>query len=136
MTRARLVNLHNYLYIKYRNQMQINFVDTDQYDFGAYIELRLIEIPEYTKNHPTEWSLFAFLHEIGHIMTNTTKMKRCEQEYRATQWAIQEAQEIGFKIPKSYINRYQEYIWNWRETSVKCHGKNIPTYEELTLKAS
>ena len=66
-------------------------------------------------------------------MTNTTKMKRCEQEYRATQWAIDEAKRIGFLVPKSYIYTYQDYIFRWRNTGIKLKAKSIPSEKELTL---
>ena len=33
-------------------------------------------------------STFTLLHEIGHCENNNSKMRRCEQEYFATQWAL------------------------------------------------
>ena len=126
--------MHNNVYLKYRNNFTIEFTDkTDT--FYSYIVSKRIFIPREVATHQTAWSLFAFLHEIGHILTNTPEMKRCLQEYLATQWAIGEAKEIGFKVPASYIKTYQDYIWKWRETSIKCRGKNVPSKEDLTLVA-
>ena len=126
--------LYNYVYIKYADDMRIVFKDDlAEDDFGSYIKERIVEIPKCTRRDPNEWSLFAFLHEVGHIMTNNLKMKRCEQEYLATQWAIEESKEIGFKVPKEYINAYQDYIWTWRERGIKCGAKKIPSREQLTL---
>lgn len=135
LTKEQLRNLHNYLYLKYKKEMAITFEELAEDDFGAYIQSRKIVIPNKVKNHQTEWTLFAFLHEIGHIKTNTSDMKRYEQEYLATKWALEEAKKIGFNVPTRFINTYQNYIWGWREKSIKLKGKNICRKEELTLTA-
>ena len=135
MTREKLVLLHNCLYIQYKNEMAIVFEDNQSDEFYSYLLSRKIVLPNYIRSNPTEWSLFAFLHEIGHIMTNTTSMKRYEQEYLATQWAIDKAKEIGFDVPEKYIDTYQKYIWKWRETSIKHKAKNVATKESLVLSA-
>lgn len=57
-------------------------------------------------------STFTLFHEIGHIMTNKTGMRRAEQEYYATVWAIDECKKYGLKIPQKTIDDYQEYIDN------------------------
>ncbi len=101
--------------------------------FYCYIEEREVVVPPEAFKHPDKWDIFSLLHEIGHIKTNTVKQKRYYQEYLATQWAIQEAKKIGFKVPKKYIKTYQDYILRWRETSIKHKGKNIHTKEELKL---
>ena len=106
---------------------------SDDEEAYCYIQSKIIVLPRKTFLNPEAWEIFAFLHEIGHIMTNTNKMKRCTQEYLATQWAISESKKMGFKVPKSFIKTYQNYIWKWRETSIKHRGKNVPTREELTL---
>ena len=135
MERNKLRDLHNNLYLKYRDTISIEFSNKESDGFYSYIISKRVIIPSSVKTNQTEWSLFAFLHEIGHIITNTPAMKRCTQEYLATQWAINEAKGIGFKVPKSYIDTYQKYIWKWRETSIKHRGKNVPEKEELTLIA-
>ena len=135
MDRKHLVYLHNLVYVSYKDKANIVFKkNVARDDFYTIIESKTIELPEYIKTHPTEWSLFAFLHEIGHIMTNSTKMKRCVQEYLATQWAINEAKRIGFIIPDSFLKTYQNYILKWRTTGIKCGANNVPSCEELTLK--
>ena len=55
-------------------------------------------------------STFTLLHEIGHIETTTSSMRRCESEYHATVWAIQRCREYGISIPPDIIERYQAYI--------------------------
>ena len=132
MTKEQLRNLHNYLYLKYRNEMSIEFKNGDG-EYYSYIISRVVTLPIAIKKEQTEWSLFAFLHEIGHVKTNTPKMKRCVQEYLATQWAIDEAKRIRFSVPKDILDVYQKYIWDWRNTSIKHKGKNVPTAESLLL---
>lgn len=55
-------------------------------------------------------STFTLLHEVGHIMTHTNKMRRCESEYYATIWALEECKKYGLTITDKIINEYQRYI--------------------------
>ena len=55
-------------------------------------------------------STFTLFHEIGHIMTTKSNMRRAEEEYYATVWAIQECKHYNIEIPKKTIDDYQEYI--------------------------
>lgn len=55
-------------------------------------------------------STFTLLHEVGHIENNNGKMRRCEEEYYATVWAIEKCKEYGLTIPQSTISKYQKYI--------------------------
>ena len=134
LTKDKLRDLHNQVYLKYRTQMIIRFEKVNKNDFYSYINSRQVIVPEIIKTQQTEWSLFAFLHEIGHVMTNTDKMKRCEKEYLATKWALKEADNLGFLVPDEYIKIYQDYIWQWRNTSIKLKAKDVPTEEELMLR--
>jgi len=135
MSIEQLKKLHNYIYYIYSKRMTIEFQDdADIGDFGSYIEKRVVLLPRKIIQNPSEWSLFAFLHEIGHIITNTPKMKRYEQEYLATQWALDEAKRIGFKVKQKNIDIYQEYIFDWRERSIKLKAKSVLPKEALVLK--
>jgi hypothetical protein len=120
------------IYVKYHNQMWIHSGNTGC-GFYSYILSREVVVPPEAFQNPDVWDVFALLHEIGHIKTNTVKQKRYYQEYLATQWAIEEAKKIGFKVPKTYLDIYQNYIWKWRETSIKLRGKNILDKEEVRL---
>lgn len=53
---------------------------------------------------------FDLFHEIGHIMTTKSGMRRCEEEYHATVWAIEECKKYGLEIPSNIIKEYQDYI--------------------------
>lgn len=55
-------------------------------------------------------STFTLFHEIGHIMTNKAGMRRAEEEYFATVWAIDECNKYGLQVPQTIINKYQWYI--------------------------
>lgn len=64
------------------------------------------------KFHPTNsaQSTFELFHEIGHIETTKSNMRRCEEEYYATVWAIDKFKEYGLTVPDSIIQKYQTYI--------------------------
>ena len=100
----------------------------------AYIESKIVKLEKKYYTDPSEWGLFTMLHEIGHIMTNNNKQKRCLQEFLATQFAIDKCREYKIPVSKVTIETYQEYIWKWRKRSVKQRGKNVPTVKQLTLK--
>jgi len=53
---------------------------------------------------------FDLLHEVGHIVNNTSKMRRAESEYHATVWAIERAKAYGITIPEKTRKLYQDYI--------------------------
>ncbi len=55
-------------------------------------------------------STFTLFHEIGHIVNNRSGMRRAEEEYFATVWAIAECEKYGIEVPRKIIEDYQEYI--------------------------
>lgn len=55
-------------------------------------------------------STFDLFHEIGHVETKESWMRRAESEYYATVWAIGKCKEYGLAIPSKTIEDYQEYI--------------------------
>lgn len=55
-------------------------------------------------------STFTLLHEIGHIETTKSTMRRAEEEYYATVWAIDKCKEYGMQVPSKIIDIYQRYI--------------------------
>lgn len=78
---------------------------------------------------------FDLFHEIGHIETTTSSMRRCESEYYATVWALERFREYGLEVPQKQLERYQQYIWMELDRGLRRHGQNLPSKEELTLKA-
>lgn len=75
-------------------------------------------------------STFTLLHEIGHVETTTSAMRRAEEEYHATVWAIEQCKRFGLDIPQRTIDTYQRYIDNEIERGKRRGGKN---YGDLTL---
>lgn len=55
-------------------------------------------------------STFTLFHEIGHIETTKSTMRRAESEYYATVWALNKCKEYGLEVPEKIINVYQRYI--------------------------
>lgn len=78
-------------------------------------------------------STFELLHEVGHIVSNKSGMRRCEQEYHATVWAIERAKEYGLTIPKETISDYQDYINRELDRGVRRHGQNYNKEYVLTV---
>lgn len=76
-------------------------------------------------------STFILLHEIGHIVNNQSWMRRAEQEYYATVWAIEECEKYGISIPQKIIDDYQEYIDMTADRGVRRGGTG---YGKLKLK--
>ena len=81
-------------------------------------------------------STFTLLHEIGHIENNHSKMRRCEQEYYATAWAIEIAKQYGIadKISDKTKKLYQDYIYRELDRGIRRGGENYPTKAALTLQ--
>lgn len=75
-------------------------------------------------------STFTLFHEIGHIMNNQSSMRRAEEEYYATVWAINECKKYGIEVPQKIIDDYQEYIDDEIERGVRRGGRG---YAELKL---
>lgn len=53
---------------------------------------------------------FELFHEIGHIENNHGPMRRAEEEYHATVWAIERCKEYGINVPEKTRKDYQNYI--------------------------
>ena len=77
---------------------------------------------------------FDLLHEIGHCENCDSKMRRCEDEYYATQWAIDRCNELGIEIPEKVISDYQNYIYRELARGLRHNGQGYPSKEEMTLK--
>lgn len=75
-------------------------------------------------------STFILFHEAGHIMTNTSKMRRAEEEYHATIWAIERCKEYNIEVKQSTIFDYQRYILSEIYRGLRRGGKE---YADLNL---
>lgn len=79
-------------------------------------------------------STFTLLHEVGHIETTKSWMRRCESEFHATVWAIERCKEYGLEIPMKTIEAYQNYINMEHDRGVRRGGK-LPSLSMFQLKA-
>ena len=77
-------------------------------------------------------STFTLLHEIGHIETSKSRMRRSEAEYFATVWALRCAADYGLVIPEHIIDRYQNYIFMEYGRGIRRGGK-LPPRESFLL---
>ena len=59
------------------------------------------------ESYPATLELF---HEIGHLETDKSGMKRAEQESEATIWGINKMKEFGLPIKRKYANQYKDYV--------------------------
>jgi hypothetical protein len=71
-------------------------------------------------------STFTLFHEIGHIETKQSWMRRAESEYYATIWAIQMCREYDLTVPDKIIDKYQRYIDMTVERGKRRGGKDYP----------
>ena len=80
-------------------------------------------------------STFTLFHEIGHIETTTSSMRRCESEYYATVWAIDRMREYGIvdKVSDKTKKLYQNYILRELDRGLRRGGSGYPSKEKLTL---
>lgn len=78
-------------------------------------------------------STFTLLHEVGHVETTKSKMRRCESEYFATIWALNVAKEVyNLTIPYKIIKDYQDYINMEHDRGVR-RGGNLPPLSDFDL---
>ena len=71
-------------------------------------------------------STFTLFHEIGHIETTKSWMRRAESEFYATLWAIEEMHIRGLEIPDEIIRKYQRYIDMEKARGLRRGGKDYP----------
>lgn len=72
-------------------------------------------------------STFTLLHEVGHIETTKAGMRRAEEEYYATVWALERCKEYGLKIPEKTIAVYQQYIDYTKDRGKRRGGSGYAT---------
>lgn len=77
-------------------------------------------------------STFTLFHEIGHIETTKSAMRRCESEYHATVWAMERFNEFGLEVPGKILIDYQDYI-NREWDRGKRRGGNLPALNTFQL---
>lgn len=123
--------LMTYVWVEYCNEYKIVFCNCDVPH--CFLKEKEIYFPINNFANPGSKDVFDMLHEVGHLKTNKKGMKRCEEEYHATQWAIKEMKKYDFDLSDRHKKLFQDYIWKWRDTGIKLKGKNMPSKKQLTL---
>lgn len=77
-------------------------------------------------------STFELMHEIGHIETTKTTMRRCESEYYATLWALKAAEHYSIVVPQKTLELYQRYIFAEYIRGLR-RGGRLPDIESFRL---
>lgn len=82
-------------------------------------------------------STFTLLHEIGHIIGCKGKgnLRRCEDEYYATLWAMDQCDRWMLIIPQTLLVAYQTYIDREHARGLR-RGGRLPSLNNLQLKNS
>lgn len=120
-----LIEIQNEVITKYR--ITINTHSKCRHRMHAHIRTRMVCKWEQKSSIQATFDLF---HEVGHIETTKSWMRRAESEYYATTWAIDKCNEYRLKIPKKIIADFQWYIEDERERGERRGGKG---YGELDL---
>lgn len=89
-------------------------------------QYKIIGLQNLFYDDPDAEGCFTLLHEIGHIRNNKPGMKRCEEEYHATVWAIKAMHQYKFIVSDEVKDIYQKYIYSLRR-------KNGLSKQQLTL---
>lgn len=76
---------------------------------------------------------FTLFHEIGHIETFKSNMRRCESEFYATQWALNRLYEQGVNVKEDIIKTYQAYIDRELERGLRRGGGNYNDNLKLVI---
>lgn len=135
MTYKERKEMFTQIYNKYSKTINIHGGDCGKDNRAfSYIAHREIVLPESSFKNPSEWAILVLLHEIGHVLTNTTKMRTYEMEYLATQWSAIEAKKLGLRIRPEWKDAFQDYIWEKRQLYINHNGKGIPSKESLVIK--
>ena len=118
-------DIQNDVIRKYR--ININHHSTCRARTHAHIKQRMV--CKWKQSNSIQ-STFTLLHEIGHIETTKSWMRRCESEYYATVWAIERCKEYGIDVPDSIISRYQAYIDREKQRGIRRGGS---AYQDMLL---
>lgn len=120
-----LIEIQNEVITKYR--ITINTHSKCRSRMHAHIRTRMVCKWEQKSSIQATFDLF---HEVGHIETTKSWMRRAESEYYATVWAIDKFIEYGLQIPNKIMAAYQRYIEMERDRGERRGGKG---YGELDL---
>lgn len=91
-----------------------NFYFDDCRPIYCHLGLGLIYQSKSDYENFTPETLFDLLHEIRHLELNTDGMTSQEEEFFATQWALERMKLYDFQLPKKRQKEFDEYINGYR----------------------
>lgn len=101
----KYIDIQNEVISKYRVT-----IDQHSHCWGRmHAHVRERRICKFVKKNSVK-TTFDLFHEIGHIETTKAGMRRAEEEYYATCWAIDRCKEYGLEVPEETLHVYQRYI--------------------------
>lgn len=131
MAKQKYIDIQNEIISKYRVDIcDGTKCDDDWSRTHAHVKKR--RVCKWKQKNSFD-SLFTLLHEVGHIETTKAGMRRCEEEYYATMWAIKKSQEYGLEVPQKTIKVYQDYINMEHDRGVRRGGK-LPDKKIFEIK--
>lgn len=128
---AKYIDIQNEVVKKYRVDLcdGTRCSDGDWSRTHAHVKQRRVCKWKQTNSVQSTFELF---HEIGHLETTKSGMRRCEEEFYATKWAIAMMDKYGLAIPEKVIKDYQEYIdMEWGRG--KSRGGVLPSLKSFRL---
>lgn len=90
----------------------------------CHLELGLVFQSKEDFENLTPENLFDLLHEVGHLETNTVGMTRQEEEFFATEWALQRMKLYDFHLPRARQKQFDDYINGYSSRRNKVLGKD------------
>ena len=124
----KYITIQNEVIAKYR----INICDGTKCDNDwsrTHVHVKKRRVCKWKQKNSIS-STFTLLHEVGHIETTKSGMRRYEEEYHATVWAIQNCKEYGLEVPGTIIKTYQDYIDMEMDRGIRRGGNG---YKRLVL---
>lgn len=119
MSKKKIIDIENELIAKYNIT-----IDTNSTCWGRmHVHMKERRICKWKPKNSLV-ALFDLAHEIGHIETNKSTMKRAEEEYYATCFAIDVFKEYGLTVPEKIMHTYQRYILMTLARGKRRHGCN------------
>ena len=101
-------------------------IDTDSTCYGrCHAHVRGRRVCKWKQANSVQ-ATFTLFHEIGHIETTKSWMRRMESELNATLWAFDRCREYGIKIPKKTWKEYHDYINRERDRGIRRGGESYP----------
>ena len=97
--------------IKDYTYISFNILDNEEFECDPsekiiWLDIKRVFDPDYR-------DIFSLLHEIGHIETYKDDMTLCQEEFEATQWALNNMKTYNLPIRRRELMYFQKYIYGF-----------------------